>query len=165
MIKTIKILLFSALLLSIQSYAGNVIQTTKATAQLTSSCTISATGFFFGNLSAGVQNTTSGDFNTTCSRGIAYTIVFGWGNNKGSAAQCGLSDVCPRMARTDNSDYIPYYIFLDSTHVVGDGTIGSTYSSTGTGSLQKLTLNAKTMNNFYATPGNYIDNVLVSINY
>lgn len=164
--KKIIIALLTMLVQMQYTNADTIKGTVQSTAQLSSSCTIAATGFSFGNLNSGVQNVTSGDFNTQCTKGTAYTIKFGWGSNIGTAAQCNQPNPCPRMARTDNSDYIPYYIMMpDNYYAAGDGTYGHTYSATGTGSLQTLTLNAKTVSNYYAKPGNYIDNLSVSIIY
>lgn len=159
-------LIITLFVFNVNSYATNTTSITKSTAQLLSSCTISATNFDFGTLTAGVQNATSGNFNSLCTKGTAYTLKFGWGGNIGTAAQCNSPNPCPRMARSDSTDYIPYYILLlDNYHAAGDGYYGNTYSATGTGSVQTLTLNAKQWGNFYPKPGNYSDTVIVSINY
>ena len=148
------------------SYATNTTQQTQSTATLTSSCIISSTGFSFGNLKSGQQSSTSGSFYNTCTKGTPYTIKFGWGNNIGTASQCQMTYACPRMSLSDHSDYIPYYILLeDNYHAAGDGYYGNVYTSSGTGSLQTLTLNANTYSNFFPKPGSYKDDVVVQVIY
>lgn len=164
--KKIIILLAILTLYAGQSMAGSTVNNNKATAKLASSCTISATDFSFGVLTTGVSNTTTGNFSSLCTKGSNYTITMTFGSNLGYYTQCGTQpNDCLRMARSDKTDYIPYYILLPNGRPAGNGYDGDPYYGKGTGTLQILPLTARTQTNLYPKPGSYSDTVISTITF
>ncbi|MDC4738599.1 spore coat U domain-containing protein [Acinetobacter baumannii] len=125
----------------------------------------------FGNITD--IGTTSRDYtalgaiNTTCNPGLPYTIYLGDGNNR-------ISGGFRRMTN-GSSQYIPYQLYKDSNYSsVWDATGGITnvggsggVSSSGTGSAQSTNVYGRIPQGttISSTPGNYSDNVVVTVTY
>lgn len=81
-------------LVSIQSIAGNITNTTKATAQLVASCTVSAQSISFGTLATPLYaQSASSSMNVRCSKEAPYKIdmVFGLSSNYWQVTSAGGS--------------------------------------------------------------------------
>ena len=81
-------------LVSIQSLAGKITNTTKATAQLVASCTVSAQSISFGTLATPLYaQSASSSMNVLCSKDAPYKIdmVFGLSSNYWQVTSAGGS--------------------------------------------------------------------------
>lgn len=125
----------------------------------------------FGNINdIGITKrdyTTQGAVNTTCNSGTPYSIYLGDGNNR-------ISGGFRRMANSNN-EFIPYQLYKDAAYSsVWDATGGINsingaggVSGTGNGSAQTNTVYGKIPQgtSIASTPGNYSDNVVVTVTY
>lgn len=154
-------LILGVMSITAYSYAGSATGNFQATASLSSTCTISTwTDVLFGTLTPGSTSYYSNEaFNTTCTKGTAYTVTTGYGN-------AGTSN--RYMLGTTKGDKLYYNLYTDTSYanIYGDGNNGTTkLSGIGTGNAQTTIIQVKMAPNQYVTPDNYSDNITLTVNY
>lgn len=101
------------------------------------------------------------NLSVTCTNTTPYNVALSAGTNAGGPGAFG--------ARTMKSgtNSLPYQLYLDAgrTQVWGDGNASGTYSGTGSGSAQLLTVYGRLPSLAGVAPGNYNDTVTVTITY
>lgn len=155
------LLALGVLAVAAPSYAGSATGNFQATATLSSTCTISTwTDVLFGTLTPGsTAYYASEAFNTTCTKGTAYTVTTGYGN-------AGTSN--RYMLGTTKGDKLYYNLYTDTsyTHIYGDGNNGTTkINGIGTGNAQTTIIQVQMAPNQYVTPDNYNDSITLTVNY
>lgn len=158
-----KIMMFSLLsAMGANLFAANLTATQKATATLTSSCTVSAANVVFGNIAVAATGTQEGNGSVTslCTKGTSYTLSLSRGqgidyNNRVMSGKSG------------NSDKLRYQLYQDANHTPALiwGEAGSAVSLVGTGSAQTSTIYGLLNLNQYVTPDNYSDTTTVTLVY
>lgn len=165
--KTVKkfILLLGMLSFS-YAYAGNVNSTTKATASLSKSCSLSATNISFGTLTPAVSNMATGTLSILCSKNTSYSIAMRYATlAPQDSPNAGL------MTGSVSGDKIVYGIFKTTDY--GQPTWGySPLSGTGNGQTQNYTMYGvvqltrwPTIYAPYPTPDNYSDTVTTTVTF
>lgn len=227
-----KIIIFTLVLVSFinKSYATNTTANTKATAQLTASCTISAQNIGFGSLILPLTTqSASSNMNVLCNKNASYTIGLAYGGIYGQVAApngsywtaqycvsgCSMAStsqeyynqytasgtyigygIYPYMQGPPNTTYngttntyinngtsysygeligaskgdkVGYYIEVPGNPSKVWNTGNSTYTATGTGSNQSLSVKATLVpsqsGSNYPTPDVYMDTVTANINF
>lgn len=148
--------------------AGTLTASTKATATLASSCSISVSNFTLGNVSASsLSDTTtyqvnSGNVAVTCSKGVAYQIFMNNGlygttgrNLKGASKGDTIPYMICRVSTVNGSQCSDDYWGADSAHSL---------QSTGTGANQNLPAYIMYKKGFY-TPDNYSDTMTATLTF
>lgn len=163
------VMMLSASLVSTSTYAGTTTGSTKATATLSSYCTISSTDVNFGAYTPGSANR-AGRYgvipgNTTitvmCTNKTPYNVY----------GQTYLSDETWHMkgATAGNTDVLQYAAWLSSDYYsgwFGAGYSGTNHiSGTGTGSNQTYTVYFGIYTQAYVTPDSYSDTYTMTLNY
>lgn len=153
------------------SQAGNLTTTNKATAILSSTCSITGTNVDFGNLTANNTPTTlwaTGGVQTLCSKNASYSIQLSLGNNVDS-------NNWRRMIGASSGTMIQYTLCQtqSSGGTFGTATGGCTVAwrgtqypknATGTGAIQNFPVYGWSSTGFY-TPDTYSDTITATISY
>lgn len=143
-------------------YNNNV----QANTTVTSACTVSGTTLNFGNaidpVAGAAQVDASSILTVQCTNTTNYTVALNAGTNAG-----GASNFSQRRLKSTAGNLLGYQLYLNNsrTTVWGDGTASSTYSGTGTGLAQDLTIYGRLPSLASAVPGTYTDTVTVTISY
>lgn len=149
------------------SCTGQVVTTTAlpsftVTAPVTNNCTISTTSNMTftgaGLLTTAINSTAT--LGVRCTANDAYRIKLNGGIN-GTVAQ-------RNMKLTTGTALIPYLLYTDSNRTLlwGDGSSGtSTYTATGTGNIQSVTVYGRVPAQSAPQPGNYEDTVTATIEF
>lgn len=159
---------FLAVLLALcagAAHAGSTSASLGVSATVSSVCTATTTPIAFGtyNPASGSALDASGAVMVTCTVGTTYSVALNAGANPSVAG-----DVTTRRMADASSNYLPYQIYLDSSHntVWGNGTSGSASSGhTGDGSAQGYTAYGRIPASQYVVPGSYTDTVVATITY
>lgn len=137
--------------------------TFQVSATIVNSCTVTGTTLNFGAAIDPLATSTPVDatstLSVTCTNTTPYSISLNAGSN-GS----GFSS----RAMKSGTHALAYQLYLDSgrSSVWGDGTSGSsTFSGTGTGSPQALSIYGRIPSLANVVPGSYADTVTVTISY
>ena len=159
-------------LMSAPTFAAQTTATPKATATLAKSCTISATGIDFGNVTGSSHTQwapSAGNIGVLCSNQTAYTIALNMGLDNISHSR--------NMVGTNSGQTITYTVCQTQSF---SGTFGSggscgktwrtdtdvsvTYAGTGNGFLQNIPTYG-IINSGYYTPDTYSDTITATITY
>jgi spore coat protein U-like protein len=149
--------------------AGTATANLAVTATVSSTCTVTTTTVAFGTYNAGAVSPTdaSGAVTATCTSGTTYTVALDAGANAGSAG-----DVTTRRMTDGSSHFLPYQIYLDSSHTTiwGGGLNGSSINPTsstfsGNGTAQGYTAYGRLTAGNYVTAGSYTDTVVATVTY
>lgn len=131
---------------------------------VTSACTVSGSTLNFGNALDPV-NATAVDATSTltvqCTATTPYTLSLNAGINAGTA-----TNFAGRLLKS-GSYSLPYQLYVDSgrSAVWGNGTASTTYSGTGSGNPQSVTIYGRLPSLTGIPPGVYTDTVTVTISY
>ncbi|MHA6897999.1 Csu type fimbrial protein [Ralstonia pseudosolanacearum] len=166
---TIGLLLFAALLSSIQ--AATTTAASKSTATLASSCSISAQDISFGVfVPAKTGNVdATGSVTSTCSKGITYSIQMngysGYCNNRYMNSVSGNGNVLYFNVYTDAARSLIWtYSYWQGAGSSCLATSGGAYPTlTGTGAAQTNIVYARISANQFVPPGNYAGGVQVAL--
>lgn len=171
--------------------SGSITANAKTTATLASVCTISAQNVNFGQISLPVSaQTSTSSMSVQCTKGSTYTISLAYGGVYGTgssgtfeASSCyGLQFPPPscfysysnyynygKMSGAASGDSIAYSIQVPNNPSQVWNTGNYSYSSTGTGSNQSISIIANLVpsqtTNQFPTPDNYSDTVTATITY
>lgn len=154
-------------------YAGTATGSTKATAKLSSFCTITAQPINFGNVAGPTNNLYSSQSNVSvlCTKNSSYTITLNLGiNTQGQTTR--------NMIGATSGQIVNYMICktpsMSGTWGVNDQcaqpwfSIGATnyytVTGTGTGVNQSYPMYGVVQTGYY-TPDNYSDTITATINY
>lgn len=153
-------LIISSLLLATNSFAANINDNLQVSADLTASCYVSSQNMTFGTVeSDGNVATTRGQIRTRCSQGLIYTMKLSTGSS---------NDFQSRTMKNSFDESLVYNIYLDSNHtqIFGDGT-NNTYNvpNVGNGGVGGIDLHGKLIKNQFTRAGQYVDNLVVSLEY
>lgn len=129
------------------------------TAAVHSTCALTAANLDFGTYSGTLLNATS-TITVACINKTPYNV----GLNAGTATG---ATVTTRKMTGPSSSLLSYSLFRDSGHTQNWGnTVGTdTLPGTGTGNQQFLTVYGQIPAGQYATPGSYLDTVIVTVTY
>ena len=139
--------------------AGTSTTTFTVTATIVPNCLISASPLNMGNYSGALLNATSA-LTVTCTN----TTVFNIGLNAGTATG---ATVTTRKMTGPGSATLNYKLFRDSGLTQNWGmTVGTdTFSSTGSGLAQQITVYGQIPAGQFVTPGTYNDTIIATITY
>lgn len=158
--------------------------TTKASATLAATCTLSAQNVNFGSVNLPVSNqTASSSMNVQCTKGSSYTISLAYGGvyGKGTSGYqtCG-PDGCEghpgntiytygMMTGSANSDTIAYSIQVPNNAAEVWNAGNYTYTATATGSNDSVpvvaTLQPSQTTDKFPAPDSYADTVVATLTY
>lgn len=166
-VRALVALVAAATTLAVPTHAATTTATLTVNATLVSSCNVSGSVLNFGSsidpLSASVPVDASSTMTVQCTNTTPYAVSLNAGANAG-----GASAFANRNMKHGTSNLLGYQLYLDSgrSTVWGDGTASSsTYSGTGSGSNQTLTIYGRLPSLTGAVPGGYTDAVTVTITY
>ena len=152
------------------SFADTITSSTKATAQLSSSCQFSVENISFGDITPtgttdiGWTSTTNtiGNLNIQCTNGTSYAIALSLGANYIGGY---------RYLENSSANQAQYTICQTNVLNIGALSCGKTwksgtdrYSSKGTGSSQNIPMYAFIKKGYYP-PGDYSDIVTATVSY
>ncbi len=144
--------------------AGTVNSSLGSSVLVTSACTVSGSALNFGNalnpVNAAAVDATS-TLTVQCTATTPYTLALNAGINAGSA-----TNFTGRLLKS-GAYSLPYQLYVDSgrSSVWGNGTGSATYSGTGSGNPQSLTIYGRLPSLTGIAPGVYTDTVTVTISY
>lgn len=150
----------STLALTSASFAANVNNNLQVSANMVPGCYVSSQNMTFGNVNAdGTIATTRGQIRTICSTGLPYTMKLSTGSS---------NDYQSRTMKNTYEESLVYNIYLDSnlTQIFGDGT-NNTYNfpNVGNGGVGGIDLHGKLIKNQFTRAGQYMDSLVVSLEY
>ncbi len=153
---------FAALLSGLpfaSSRAATTTATFNVTADVQTTCNITATNLNFGPYS-GVEIDSTTILSATCSNGTPYTVGLNAGTSTGAT-------VTTRKMTGPGTDLLAYGLFQDAAHSVNWGdTVGTdTESGTGTGAVQTLTVFGRLPGSQFVGPGAYSDTITVTLTF
>jgi len=148
------------LLIPAISFADTVTTNMNATAQVASSCTISANNVAFGEVNTVVTAYASNAISVLCNKGTSYTIV----------GKSFLADGSHHLVGTaGNSDIINYTVNLrpnfDDAFYFGAPYNNIVASGTGTTQTHNLYYRARSGINKSVRPDNYSDSYTLTLTY
>ena len=127
----------AALLVAISSkaQAATTSATFQVSANVTASCSVSATNLAFGayNVNSTTATTGTSTIAVNCTKGTSFTVAIDAGSNAGGVSNFSSRQMSDGLA---TPDYLGYQLYSDSSHTTiwGDGTnSSSTVSGTGAG--------------------------------
>jgi spore coat protein U-like protein len=122
------------------------------------SCTISTQTMMLGVYTGALSNTGNTSVFVTCTQGVAFSILLGFGNGSGAT-------VTNRKVTGPSSNTLIYHMFRDSARTAnwGQTTGTDTVNSTGTGSQQTFTIYPQLPSGQTGPPGSYTDSVLILV--
>lgn len=133
---------------------------TTASANVLSSCTVSATNLDFGArglLTTSVDATST--LSPTCNNGLPYSVALNGGQ---------VNATNPALRKMQKgSEQITYGLYRDAARSLGWGsTVGAnTLAASGTGSAQATTIYGRVPAQTTGSPGAYTDTIVATINY
>jgi spore coat protein U-like protein len=160
----IKIMAIAVAALSTQAFADSATTGVQASAQLSSTCTVS-----MGNVDFSYAPTSTASFTSktvtptmTCTKGTAYTVSLSAGSS---------GDTSARTMTSSSGDVINYRIYGVSGVSYPSNTNPSNSTSftyqelTGTGAAVSMLLIGRVATNQYVTPGSYSDTLSFTLTY
>jgi spore coat protein U-like protein len=147
------------------AYAGSTTTSFSVTATVDSYIVIDAESLEFGNVSEGTHHSTA-TIHVLAASGLSYDIAIDCGQNHSSGNRHVQDEV--------SLDLIPYELYKDSSHAEqwGDNDFDNTFpagssagSFVGIGSRQAYTVYGILVVGGEAVPGDYADNVVVTVHY
>jgi spore coat protein U-like protein len=162
--------LLSLLLISQISFAGSVVATTKATATLNKTCSVSSQEINFGTLSLNTTSNTyysNGNVAVLCTKGTSYSIQITFHTPATGSTIYNGNALTGYMTGANTGSVIPYSI---QPHPIDNSTVWGSISDVGNGFVQNHTeygeiqLNAFGVSAF-PTPDNYSDIAIATITY
>jgi len=139
--------------------AATATTTFSVTAEVVTTCAITATNMAFGNYS-GVQLDSTATLNATCSTGTPYTIGLGAGTGTGAT-------IATRKMRGPTAEELNYTLSQDAGHTINWGdTIGTdTVPGTGNGAAQPHTVFGRIPASQFIASGAYSDTIAVTLTF
>ena len=136
----------------------------RATANVSSSCTVSATPVDFGSRGKlDAEATTTGTITARCGSGVAYRLALNVGTSVGATMNNRL------MTRGGGSETLRYNLYTPAgyTSIWGDGGTGTLFvSGTGNGSDQRYSVYGRMpAQSPTPNPGSYGDTITVTMTY
>ena len=152
--------------------AGSVTGSEKATAAISSSCTVSATDINFGNVQFGVVMNATSTLSILCSANVGYTIGMTYGNPDPASPHFGGKPQDGMLVGAVSGDLIDYGIFtsVQQSQTGYAWGLQGPVTGTGTGAIQTITAYGGLLTGYsghskYPTPDHYSDFVTVSLSY
>ncbi len=145
-----------------RALAGQATTSFAVSANVQSSCSVSAGALAFGSYLAtsGTPNDATSNILVTCTSGLAYTVALDGGTNTATVNARAMTD-----GLTHNLSYALYTASNHST-LWGDGTLTtSTVGGTGNGAAQTLPVYGRIPVSQFVSAGSYTDSVGVTVNY
>jgi spore coat protein U-like protein len=142
--------------------AGTASSAFAVSANVQSSCSVSASALAFGTYiaSSATANDATSNVVVTCTNGLNYTVALDGGTNM--AAVNG-------RAMTDGASHnLPYALYTATNRMTlwGDGTLStSTVPGIGNGAAQTLTVFGRIPMAQFVNAGSYTDSVNVTVSY
>lgn len=154
-------------------FAGTLTANNKATATLSSSCTVQSDNLVFGTINPTSDTFATGNITTLCTKGTAYKIGISLGN--GGTGTSTMKYAYSGYVRYMNGsvDKLAYNIFRDSgyTQIFGGNNAwggGQGYpvevNLVGTGATQ-ITPMYGALSSQFITPGNYQETTSVTVDF
>ena len=139
--------------------AATATTTFSVTANVVTTCGITATNLNFGNYS-GVQLDGTATLNATCSTGTPYTIGLNAGTGTGAT-------VALRKMKGPAAEELNYTLSQDAAHTINWGdTIGTdTVPGTGNGAAQPHTVYGQIPASQFIQSGAYSDTITVTLTF
>jgi spore coat protein U-like protein len=162
--KKIAIMAIALAALSIPAFADSATTGVQASAQLSSTCTVSMGNVDFSYTPTSTASFTSKSINPTmtCTKGTAYTVSLSAGSS---------GDTSSRTMTSASGDVISYRIYGVSGVSYPFNTNPSNSTSftyqplTGTGAPVSMLLIGRVYTNQYVTPGSYSDTLAFTLTY
>jgi spore coat protein U-like protein len=140
-----------------QAAAATATTTFSVTANVVTTCLITATNLNFGNYS-GVQLDGTATLNATCSTGTPYTI----GLNAGTGAGATVNS---RKMTGPAASLLNYSLFRDAAHSSNWGNTTDRQSGTGNGAVQPFTVFGRIPALQFVQAGAYSDTITVTLTF
>ncbi|HLI12670.1 MAG TPA: spore coat U domain-containing protein [Alphaproteobacteria bacterium] len=131
----------------------------QVTANVQSSCTVSATAMAFGTYSLTSGNTATSTITVTCTNGTKATIALDNGQNGGRGGSFGT-----RAMSAGGSNYLGYDIYTSTAYTTVWNTT-NTQTVTSTGSPVNLTAYGRLPSGQAPATGSYTDTVTVTATF
>lgn len=147
--------------LSASAQTSTTSATFSVTATVQPSCTVVGGGTLaFGLVVPGVQSDSSLVINTICTQGTSYSLALNAGTGSGATVA--------QRRMTSGSNTLVYQLYRDNARSDpwGDGSNGtSTFSGTGSGLPQGITVYGRVPSSASVAEGSYTDTVTVTATY
>jgi spore coat protein U-like protein len=142
-----------------QAAAATATTTFSVTAEVVTTCAITATNMSFGNYS-GVQLDATATLDATCSTGTPYNIGLNAGTGTGAT-------IATRRMVGPAAEELNYTLSQDAAHSINWGdTIGTdTVPGTGNGAAQPLTVFGRIPASQFIQSGAYSDTIAVTLTF
>lgn len=157
--------------------AGSITASTKTTATIAKTCSLSATNISFGNLNlSNVQTLANGTISILCSNKTSYTVALTYGTPATKGYYTNGQPDTGLMTGATSGDIIAYGIQPATINNNNPAWGRSTpVTGTGTGSMQTMTMYGEAQlyqsgpsgvyTSRYPTPDNYADTVTLTLTY
>lgn len=122
------------------------------------SCTLSAPAMNLGVYTGALSTTGATSITVTCTQGLSYSILMGFGNGSGATAT-------DHKVTGPSNNTLTYNLFRNSSRTLTWGlTVGvNTVNSVGTGKAQTFTIYPRLPAGQSGPPGTYTDLVLIAV--
>lgn len=141
-----------------QAAAATATTTFSVTADVVTTCAITATNMNFGNYSGVVLNGTS-TLDAACSTGTPYTIGLNAGTGIGAT-------VTSRKMTGPGVELLNYGLFQDAGHTINWGnTIGTDVPGVGATAVQPFTVFGQVPASQFIQSGQYSDTITVTLTF
>ena len=141
-----------------QAAAATATTTFSVTAQVVTTCSVTATNMAFGNYS-GVALPATATLNATCSTGTPYTIGLNAGTGTGAT-------ITKRKMHSTGAELLNYTLSKDAAHTINWGnTAADTVPGTGNGAVQPLTVFGQIPAGQFIQSGAYSDTITVTLTF
>lgn len=137
--------------------AATATTTFSVTANVVTTCGITATNLNFGNYS-GVQLDGTATLNATCSTGTPYTIGLNQGNGAGAT-------VTTRKMTGPAASLLNYTLSRDAAHTINWGNVTDRASGAGNGAAQPFTVFGRIPASQFVQAGAYSDTITVTLTF
>lgn len=172
-IKFLFLILFFCLIQN--SFANSTTKNNKATAQLVSSCAISAQNMSFGLYDPSQDSFSTGQINYRCTKGTKVTVYLNEpvGGTLCSNKYCfpGANGMVGGRVMSGSSDSLIYNLFSSANYNATTLLQGTNYGTgnsgvfTTDGTNQTMSIYGALSNGQWVKPGLYLDNVTVLFSY
>jgi spore coat protein U-like protein len=155
--------------LSLDAMAATATNSLTVSATVVNNCAINSTAAVaFGNYDPAVANnatgadvTATGTLTITCTAGATTTVALGEGNNT-----TGTDTAPGRRMISGGTNFLAYSLFQDAGYAtVWGGIVGNSYSYSGSGNADVISVYGKLAKGQNIPAGIYGDSVLATVNF
>jgi len=139
------------------AFAGTETGSMTVSATVEAACLMTTAPLAFGSYT-GLAISGTANFSISCTNSTPYTLALNAGSSTGATVST--------RKMTSTGGTLAYALYRDSARTLNWGTdVGTTYSGTGSGSAQSVSIYGSVASGQQPTPGSYSDVVTATLTY